>query len=57
MVLTTQVGNNSYFQAATYTHLDATKLDNFTLKADWTAGNLPLTVPSTTATHCQRTDI
>jgi TonB-dependent receptor len=34
------VGDNSYFQAATFTHRDATKLDSFTLKTDWTTGNL-----------------
>lgn len=41
-VLTTQVGDDSYFQAATYTHLDTTTLDNFTLKSDWSVGNLVL---------------
>jgi TonB-dependent receptor len=41
-VVTTQVGDNSYFQAATFNHLDATKLDNFTLKADWSAGSLSI---------------
>ena len=41
-VLTTQVGDNSYYQASTYNHLDATALDNFTLKADWRAGNLAI---------------
>jgi len=39
-VLTTQVGDNSYFQAATYTHRDANKLDNLTLKSDWSVGNV-----------------
>ncbi len=41
-VLTTQVGDNIYYQAATYTHLDATKLDNLTLKADWHKGSLAI---------------
>src|SRR5258706_13677391 len=41
-VLTTQVCDDVYYQAATYTHLDATTLDNFTLKSDWRAGNLAI---------------
>jgi iron complex outermembrane receptor protein len=41
-VLTTQVGNGIYYEAATYDHLDTTALDNFTLKTEWSAGNLSI---------------
>ena len=41
-VLTTQVGNNSYFQAATYTHRDTSRIDSLTLKMNWNTGNLSI---------------
>jgi iron complex outermembrane receptor protein len=41
-VLTTQVGNGIYYETATYDHVDATTLDNFTLKTEWSAGNLAI---------------
>jgi len=41
-VLTTQVGDGIYYETATYDHLDATTLDNFTLKTEWSAGNLAI---------------
>ena len=41
-VLTSQVGNGIYYETATYDHLDATTLDNFTLKTEWHAGNLSI---------------
>jgi iron complex outermembrane receptor protein len=41
-VMTTLVGDGIYYEVANYNHLDATKLDNVTLKAEWRAGNLAI---------------
>ena len=36
------MGNGIYYETATYDHLDTTALDNFTLKTEWSAGNLSI---------------
>lgn len=41
-VMTTLVGDGIFYEVANFNHLDATKLDNVTLKAQWGAGNLEI---------------
>jgi len=41
-VLTTQVGDDSYYETANFGTLNDTSLDHFTLKAEWSAGDLAI---------------